>query len=625
MSFSKLPIRLQTYVAAQVLLLAPVLWAALRQPQAVDGITAVVLLLASFIAGTWKVQLTILRGKQSLVFAVVCLAFLLQPAWVAMACAALGATSTHLIRRDAEGRFRWVVQPMYRRVFNGAHCALVSGAAALGAWTAAPLLPAGELGLLCGVLLFTAVYFCLNTLGVATAIALEQEQPPLEVWREHYLWTAPAYFGCAAAAAGVWGTYLLTGPAALLLLPCLFLGFRGYTAYIETVRREREMAEKVARLYEAEEEANRRKDQFLAMLAHELRNPLASITNAHYVLDRRLQNDPELSRYLGVIGRQSHHLKRLVDDLLDVSRITRGVVELRPEVVDLRDVLRSALDTAHPLVQAGDHQLRELICSTPVPARVDRVRVEQVFSNLLTNAAKYTPAGGRIEVRLERDGGQAVLTVKDNGVGISPELLPKVFELFVQADESLAHSQGGLGIGLTLVKSLLELHGGRVEVRSEGPGRGSEFRAYLPLAQSPEPAPSVSRSDGSGDRRLKVLVVEDNVDAAETLAEMLEMWGYRPCVARTGSEGLTVARSEQPDLAIVDIGLPGVDGYEVARRLRQERGAELRLIALTGYGQERDVAAAREAGFDLHLVKPAAPEEIRRALEETRSFAACGA
>jgi CheY-like chemotaxis protein len=361
----------------------------------------------------------------------------------------------------------------------------------------------------------------------------------------------------------------------------------------------------------------RQRDDFLARLAHELRNPLAPICNAMEIMRRHGRLDPVLERARAVVDRQARQLTRLVDDLLEVSRITRGKISLRLEPVDLAEVVSAAVETARPVIEARRHQIEVVLPQEPLVVRGDLARLAQVFSNLLNNAAKYTEPGGRIELTVARADGQAVVSVKDTGVGIAPELLPHIFDAFVQGDGVSGQHQPGLGLGLAVVRQLVEKHGGSVRALSAGPGRGSEFVVRLPLrapSRPPEerrpaepirapadPLPAVAQP-GAGRR---VLIVDDNRDAAESLALLLEMTGHQPRVVLDGPAALDLAPAFRPDLVFLDIGMPKLDGYEVARRLRQLPGLEgVTLVALTGYGQEQDRRRAQEAGFDAHCIKP---------------------
>jgi PAS domain S-box-containing protein len=402
-------------------------------------------------------------------------------------------------------------------------------------------------------------------------------------------------------------------------------------------------------------EADRLKDEFLALLAHELRNPLAPILNAVELLKERvsriahcasdgdvLSSDTQYAfrDTLSVIDRQVRHAARLVDDLLDVSRITQGRVELRKERVDLTALVRSAVETCRPLIEAREHQLSVSLPPEPFWLEADPARLEQILTNLLNNAAKYTEPGGRIWLTAEVEGvgpepsGTAphtlhttpsvVVRVRDTGVGLTPELLPHVFDLFTQADSSLDRSQGGLGIGLALVRRLTELHGGTVHADSPGPGQGSEFVVRLPLqggsrwlmddgpaGMAPAPPSTIDHQPSAK----RVLVVDDNVDTAITLAELLDLWGHEVRVAHDGRQALEEVMHFEPDVVLLDIGLPQMDGYEVARRLGEQAGRQgLLLVAVTGYGQEEDRRKAQAAGFDDHMVKPVDPDALHRLL-----------
>jgi PAS domain S-box-containing protein len=366
-------------------------------------------------------------------------------------------------------------------------------------------------------------------------------------------------------------------------------------------------------------DADRRKDEFLATLAHELRNPLAPILNALHFMRLRNSGDAQLQRMQEIIERQVHHLGRLVDDLLEVSRITTGRVTLQRERVELRSVLESAIEASQPLIDASGHTLFRALPASPVYLEGDPTRLTQVFLNVLNNAAKYTPAGGRIELEAGVEGGQVVVRIRDNGSGIAPELIPEIFEMFVQGHRSGERSHGGLGIGLPLARQLLELHHGTIEAYSEGPGRGSEFTVRLPASPAGEaPARPVPAEVERGSARARVLVVDDNVDAAETLAATLQLFGCEVLTCHDGHAALEAVGPFDPGIAILDIGLPGLSGYEIARRLRAS-DPELVLVALTGWGQRQDRALAQEAGFDLHRTKPADIAELIAAVMEVRA------
>jgi signal transduction histidine kinase/ActR/RegA family two-component response regulator len=371
-----------------------------------------------------------------------------------------------------------------------------------------------------------------------------------------------------------------------------------------------------ARQAAALREADRRKDEFLAMLAHELRNPLAPIRNGLQVLRLADGDRSVVNRIRDMMDRQVQHLSRLVDDLLDVSRITRGKAELRTEAVDLNDVLARAVEAVRPLLDARRHRLTVSQPGRPVWVSADPTRLIQVVGNLLNNAAKYSEESAQIALALEEDGGRAVVRVRDTGVGIPPDMLPKVFDLFTQVDRTVDRSQGGLGIGLTLVRTLVEMHGGTVEASSDGIGTGSEFVVRLPAL----PAGAVGRAGsgaeaGAPPAAYRVLVVDDNPDARDSLAELLRLTGHEVRTAPTGPKAIEVARAWRPDVALLDLGLPGMDGYEVARVLRAEPfGGSLLLVALTGYGQDEDRRRTQEVGFDHHLTKPADPHGLARLL-----------
>ena len=398
--------------------------------------------------------------------------------------------------------------------------------------------------------------------------------------------------------------------------------FGGILAMLTDITERRRLDEELRRRVQDLAAEDRRKDEFLAMLAHELRNPLGAISNAGYVLDQTPSADPRMRDLVGVIGRQIRHLSRLVDDLLDVSRFTRGKIELRKRDVELGPIVQGAVETTRSVLEQKGHRLAVSLPAEPVRLEADATRVEQVVTNLLHNAAKFTDPDGEIGLTVETDGPRVVLRVRDNGQGIDPELLPRIFDLFVQEDRSLARSHGGLGIGLTLVRSLVERHGGTVEAHSEGPGRGSEFVVRLPRrveAPAPPSAPRDEAPEAEERGPARILLVEDNVDAADALAELLRLWGHQVEVAHDGAAALQAARSGRPDVVLLDIGLPGMDGYQVSAALRQLPDLQATVIvALTGYGQESDRQRSAQAGFDQHLVKPVDLEALRRLVSAGR-------
>ena len=363
-------------------------------------------------------------------------------------------------------------------------------------------------------------------------------------------------------------------------------------------------------------EADRRKDQFMAMLAHELRNPLSPIRNAAHLLRLRGDDIEAVAWAREVIDRQSAHMTRLIDELLDASRIAQGKVALRREPLDLSGLARAAAEDHRVGLEAGGLALDVELPPGQLWVRGDPVRLAQVFGNLLTNAGKFTDPGGRVTLRIAAENGEAVVSVRDTGIGFGPELQDRLFETFAQADSSLARSKGGLGLGLALVKGLVELHGGRVSASSEGPGRGAEFVFRLPEDGEPRAAqPPHCEWEASASRR--VLLVEDNADAAESLRIMLELVGHETAVAESGPEGVETARRFRPEVVLCDLGLPGMSGYEVARALRADpMTASALIVAISGYGREEDQAQAREAGFDAALVKPVEPAVLKRLLDQ---------
>jgi PAS domain S-box-containing protein len=372
-----------------------------------------------------------------------------------------------------------------------------------------------------------------------------------------------------------------------------------------------------ARLYNELRVQARRKDEFLATLAHELRNPLAPVRNGLFLLERSTSGEVS-ARVREMMSRQVAHMVRLIDDLLDVSRITTGKVQLRPETVELRRVLDAAVEVSRPLIERAHHELSISISEDPqLRVRVDPTRIAQVVSNLLNNAAKYTPEGGRIELSAGLERGQVTIRVRDNGAGLANETIPEIFELFTQVGKTLDRAQGGLGIGLALVKRLVEMHGGQVQAESAGVGKGSTFTVRLPLAPAAteESRQAEPRRTRSGTRSSRILVVDDNEDAAQTLAAVLAMSGHTTKICHSGLAALKEAGTFAPEVVLLDIGLPEMDGYEVARRLRSSPGGmQLVLVAVTGWGSENDRKRTREAGFDEHLTKPIEFERLEAVL-----------
>ncbi|HVY81680.1 MAG TPA: ATP-binding protein, partial [Steroidobacteraceae bacterium] len=375
---------------------------------------------------------------------------------------------------------------------------------------------------------------------------------------------------------------------------------------------------------EALKEVNQRKDEFLAMLAHELRNPLAPIRNAAQLLSVH-GGKPEIEWARAVIERQTAHLVRLVDDLLDVSRMVRGQITLQRSPVTLADIVQVALETTRPLIRRRKHHFAVQIPEQTVTIEGDLTRLAQVVANLLNNAAKYTDDGGHIRLDAELEGDEVAIRVRDTGLGVAPNLLPHVFDLFTQSDRTLDRAEGGLGIGLTLVKRLVEMHGGRVEAHSEGLGRGAEFIVHLPVLTT-EPAHAAQRAPraaearvGAEGKKLRILVVDDNVDAADSIAMLLNMEGHQTRAVNTARAALLAAPDFKPDVVLLDIGLPEMDGYEVARRLRAQNGSHrMLLVAVTGYGQPADRRRARAAGFDVHMVKPVEPATLQAFLRSVQ-------
>lgn len=368
-------------------------------------------------------------------------------------------------------------------------------------------------------------------------------------------------------------------------------------------------------LQEQAEERNRQQDEFLAMLAHELRNPMAPISNAAKLLESVIDAHPMLPQIQGIISRQVDHLTRLLDDLLDASRLTTGRVTLQKTVTQLNDILAHAIEVSRPHIEKRRQQL-DIRLSKPVMINGDAVRLSQVFLNLLINASKFTPLNGRIELSTERQAGSVVVTVKDNGCGIDPELQTRIFDLFIQGPRQLDRSEGGLGIGLSVAKAITELHGGQITVNSGGAGFGSEFLVRLPLVSSEtrEPPPVVLPLAPASPAR-RILLIEDNADTAMTLKMILELDGHHVATAFDGPTGLAMAKTDRYDVIICDIGLPGMDGFEVVKQLRQQPAkSETLVIALSGYCQAQDRNRGFDAGFDQYLVKPVSGSALLNAI-----------
>jgi signal transduction histidine kinase/CheY-like chemotaxis protein len=378
-----------------------------------------------------------------------------------------------------------------------------------------------------------------------------------------------------------------------------------------------------AGLYRALQEADRRKDEFLAVLGHELRSPLAPIHSAIQLLRARVPADPELQWTTAVIEHQVQQITRLVDDLLDISRISQGKIHLRRELVDLADVVARAVESSRPLIDARKQHLEISLPEQVVEVEGDLLRLVQVVSNLLSTGAKYTGEGGRIELALEADGDRAILRVRDTGVGIAAAMLPRVFDLFTQVPGQEDRSEGGLGIGLSLVRSLIDRHGGSVQADSAGLGQGSEFVVRLPLfRRAPPPAPGAGKPaevTAKGPSR-RILVIDDNRESADTMAMLLRVFGHEVRTAYDGPTALDLARRQPPEVVLCDVGMPGMSGLEVARRLRHDLGLrDMLLVALSGYGEEGDRRRSEEAGFNAHMVKPIGLDTLQALLSRATS------
>jgi PAS domain S-box-containing protein len=375
---------------------------------------------------------------------------------------------------------------------------------------------------------------------------------------------------------------------------------------------ERKQAEDVLR------EADRKKGEFLALLAHELRNPLAPLRNGLQIIRLASNDSAAIDRARAMMERQLSHMVRLIDDLLDLSRMNTGKIALHKERIDLGTVVQDAVDAARPLIESAGHHFTIKLSPRPIFIDGDRTRLSQVFANLLNNSAKYTERGGHIQLIVEQQGSDAVVTVTDNGVGIPADLLPQIFDMFIQVDEAVGRAQGGLGIGLNLVRGLVEMHAGRVEVSSAGPGQGSEFAVRLPVAL---PLPCCAGPGGTtenatpGGSRRRILVVDDNRDSATSLALMLKIMGHETAAAYDGVEAVDAAASFRPDIVLLDIGLPRLNGYDACRQIREQAwGKETVMIAVSGWGQREDKDRSRQAGFNFHLVKPLEPAALERLL-----------
>jgi CheY-like chemotaxis protein len=376
------------------------------------------------------------------------------------------------------------------------------------------------------------------------------------------------------------------------------------------------------RLEEELLDSDRRKDQFLATLAHELRNPLAPVRYAVKVLDLKGPATPEIGWAIDVIERQTQHMTRLIDDLLDVNRISRNALELRKGNVELSAVIQAAIEASRPFIEQNQQELLLDLPEEPIYLEADSVRLAQVFSNLLNNAAKFskvpdgTPA--KIGIAVRREGSAATVTVRDSGIGIAPQMLPKVFDMFTQVGRALGQSEGGLGIGLALAKSLVEMHGGTIEAHSDGLGKGSAFKVRLPLTQTVKPATESPTATQSATVKRRILIADDNPDVLESFEVMLRMLGHEVETAVDGTEVLVKAAQFWPEVVVLDIGMPKMDGLETARRLRQQPwGREAILIAVTGWGNEKDKRHTAEAGFDVHLVKPVDAMTILKHLDKS--------
>jgi signal transduction histidine kinase len=388
---------------------------------------------------------------------------------------------------------------------------------------------------------------------------------------------------------------------------------------VEVGLRARHRQVQVRDLINQREEALRQRDEFVAMLAHELRNPLAPMRNAVYLQKSMAIDDPMFARTRDIFDRQTTHLSRLVDDLLDVARLERGKVLLQLRRVDLNDAVAAAVEACLPITQASGHKVRIHLSATPLPMQADSVRIEQILSNLINNAAKFTPSGGEITVSAKKEDAHAIVTVTDTGIGIPPEQIEEIFNPFTQGDQTLARSTGGLGIGLTIARRVARLHGGTLTATSAGPGRGTTFSARFPLLKEESRPAERTVVQAPPPQPKRVLVVDDNADIRDSLRMLLHMWGHDVSVAATGEKALELALHEHPDVALVDIGLPGINGYDVARQIRRASGSwdsSIKLVAITGYGQPADRERALASGFDRHMLKPVDPLQLEQVFND---------
>jgi CheY-like chemotaxis protein len=361
-------------------------------------------------------------------------------------------------------------------------------------------------------------------------------------------------------------------------------------------------------------ENNRRKDEFLAMLAHELRNPLAPISHVVEVFQQMEPQNATIDYARAILGRQVLQLRRLVDDLLDISRVTRGLITIKKEPLDISALMSRAVETISPSIQGRNQELTVDLPVTPIWVEADAVRLTQVFANVLDNASKFSAAGGTIALRAHQEDDQVVVVVKDNGLGIEADMLPQIFELFAQANKSLARESGGLGIGLTLVRELVRMHDGKVEATSAGLGAGTEVTVRLPVCAPRREESEASHHSRSTDQGRRILLIDDNIDSVQSLALIVRSWGHEVQTASSGEQGLTQATMFHPDVVVLDIGMPGMDGYAVAERLREQLRNSL-LIGLSGYGRDENRERALQTGFDHYLVKPAELNRLRDLIE----------